>query len=121
MSSDLAIEKLRRMQRKLPVEESGPELADMLAVLEGIRQAEAELRTAAEGQQPRRWDWWGMDGADRNPALFKASPGVRLRRHGAVLQQLGRLGNALASEPRPRGSASERCGGGSVCRAQACS
>ena len=73
MSAELAIEKLRKMQRKLSADETGPELADLLAVFEGARQAEAELRSAADGAQPPAEGYWGMDGADRNPELFKAS------------------------------------------------
>ncbi len=70
MSAERAIEKLRKKQQQLPADETGPELADMLAVLEGIRQAEAELREAAEGAPPRQ-SHWGMDGADQSPLLFK--------------------------------------------------
>lgn len=71
MSAELAIEKLRKMQQKLSVEETGPELADMLAIMEGIQQAEAELQAAALGPKPPPQEPWGMDGADWNPALFK--------------------------------------------------
>lgn len=71
MSVELAIEKLRKMQRKLSVEETGPELADMLAILEGIQQAEAELREAAAANAAPRQSYWGMDGADQSPVLFK--------------------------------------------------
>lgn len=71
MSVELAIEKLRKMQRKLSVEETGPELADMLAILEGIQQAEAELREAAAANAAQRQSHWGMDDADQSPVLFK--------------------------------------------------
>ena len=43
----------------------------MLAILEGIQQAEAELQAAALGPKPPPPQPWGMDGADQNPALFK--------------------------------------------------
>ena len=73
MSAELAIERLRKMQRKLSPDETGPELAYLLAVMEGARQADAEMRAAAEGAQPPAEGYWGMDGADRNPELFKTS------------------------------------------------
>ena len=71
MSAELAIEKLRKMQRKLSMEETGPELADMLAILEGIQLAEAELREAAAANAAQRQSHGGMDGADQSPVLFK--------------------------------------------------